>query len=153
MAEEKTNAAIKRFKTFLRNHPEIVAHVHENNIKWSDVFDDWVIFGESHEIWGKYGLKKTKEDDKRDEEKKSSTFSFSKILKVVDNIDTKQWQERLDTISGALTGIQTFVGQFRQSNSQSGQNETGAQNGAEPTSPSQMSGHSRNQNPFFFRRD
>lgn len=152
MAEEKTSAAIKRFKVFLRSHPEVVEYVHENGIKWNDVFDDWVIFGESHDVWEKYGIKETNQDTS-DNAKKSSSFSFNKVLKVVDNIDTKQWQERLETISGALTGIQSFIGQFRQNNDQNTQNNPDTQNRTEQSTPSQPTGGPRSQNPFFFRRD
>ncbi|SFG38907.1 spore coat protein YlbD [Sporolactobacillus nakayamae] len=152
MTEEKTSAAIKRFKVFLRSHPEIVEYVHENGIRWNDVFDDWVIFGESHDVWEKYGIKETNQDT-TEKSKKSSSFSFNKVLNVVDNIDTKQWQERLETISGALTGIQSFIGQFRQNNDQSTQNNPDTQNRTEQSSPTQPIGGPRNQNPFFFRRD
>ncbi|GAY76442.1 YlbD family protein [Sporolactobacillus inulinus] len=147
MAEEKTNAAIRRFKTFLRNHPEIVAYVHKNDIKWRDVFDDWVIFGESHEVWEKYGLKEKSSED--DDEKNRPAFSFHKVLKVVDNIDAKQWQERLETISGAITGIQSFIGQFRQNSDQDPQNSPNNQEQPNQTEPPSDHAH----NPFFFRRD
>lgn len=150
MAEEKTNEAIKRFKTFLRDHPEIISHVRNEGKKWSDVFDDWVIFGESHEIWKSYGVKL---DEKKADTK--PTFSWNKVLKAVDKIDTKQWQERLDTLSGALTGIQTFIGQFRPDGGQNGQPGEGSGSNASgntspPPTPDETGGGQR---PFFFRRD
>ncbi|MFC6385593.1 spore coat protein YlbD [Sporolactobacillus kofuensis] len=153
MGEERTNAAIKRFKVFLRNHPQIVTYVHEHDVKWNDVFDDWVIFGESHEVWEKYGVKNEQDDPSKSESQKKSSFSINKVLKVVDNIDTKQWQERLDTISGALSGIQTFIGQFRQSDADPGQKSTITPNEASERSTSSMPEQQRNQRPFYFRRD
>jgi len=148
LAEERTNAAIKKFKSFLRSHPEIVEYVHENGIKWSNVFDDWVIFGEKNDVWEKYGMNR-EETEEAPEKKKSSSFSLNKMLKVVDTIDTKQWQERLDTISGALTGIQSFIGQFQQTNEQEKQNNGSGQDSAGQTS-TQSSENSPGQNPFFF---
>ncbi|GGL44936.1 spore coat protein YlbD [Sporolactobacillus putidus] len=150
MAEEKTNEAIKRFKSFLRDHPEIVNHVRSKDKKWSDVFDDWVIFGESHEIWKTYGV-----DIEKKKKETRPVFNWNNVLKAVDKIDTKQWQERLDTLSGALTGIQTFIGQFRQDggqNGQPGQNSGQNVSGAAPAPPaSDRTGDG--QRPFFFRRD
>ncbi|MCO7126278.1 YlbD family protein [Sporolactobacillus shoreicorticis] len=148
MAEERTNAAIKKFKNFLRSHPEIVEYVHENGIKWRDVFDDWVIFGEKNDVWKKYGMR-AEDTEESHEKKKSSTFSLNKMLEVVDTIDTKQWQERLDTISGALTGIRSFIGQFQQNNEQNKQNDGNDPGSAEHPS-SQPSDRSNSQNPFFF---
>ncbi len=150
MAEQKTNEAIKRFKLFLRAHPEIVNHVRSKGKKWSDVFDDWVIFGESHGIWKTYGV-----DIEKKKKETKPAFNWNKVLNAVDKIDTKQWQERLDTISGALTGIQTFIGQFTQDGGQSGRaGQDGGQNVSGSTSPSRPSGGTGGeQRPFFFRRD
>lgn len=150
MAEEKTNAALRHFKAFLRKNPEIVTYVREHDIKWSNVFDDWVIFGESNDIWKTYGVN----PEKKTEKNASPPFSWKKILKTVDNIDTKQWQERLDTLSGALSGIQSLIGQFRQTGGQNGSAEDGnSQNSSDQPTASQMSGHTDEQRPFFFRKD
>ncbi|MCL1630965.1 YlbD family protein [Sporolactobacillus sp. CPB3-1] len=148
MAVSKTNEAIKRFKNFLRSHPEIVDYVHKNGIKWNDVFDNWVIFGENHEIWKKYGVQSV-ETEEKNEKKKNVPFSLNKILKAVDTIDTKQWQNRLETISGALNGIQSFIGQFQQTNDSNTPDQTRTQEG---TDRPPLNGE-RPQNPFFFRRD
>ncbi|CAM3184809.1 spore coat protein YlbD [Sporolactobacillus spathodeae] len=131
MPAEKTSDTVKRFKLFVKSHPEIVAYVHQNKLKWNDVFDDWAIFGESPEIWKSYGadVKETAQTKEKSEttpaEKPSknsgSTLSWNKILETIDTLDTTQWQERLDTLSSALGGLQTFIGQFKQQ-----ENSTGA---------------------------
>ncbi|RYL95435.1 hypothetical protein EWI07_02735 [Sporolactobacillus sp. THM7-4] len=146
VAEVKTNDAIKRFKLFLRKHPEIVENVRKNDKKWRDVFDDWVIFGESHEIWKSYGV------DLKGKSGQRSPFSWNKIIDAVDKIDTKDWQERLNTISGALTSIQSLIGQF-QGNKQNVSTNSNGQNTSGGTSSQGAPGGSGQQGPFFFRRD
>ncbi|MFX3618362.1 MAG: spore coat protein YlbD [Sporolactobacillus sp.] len=173
MSEEKTNDAVQKFKIFLKNHPEIITHVRKNRIKWNDVFDDWVIFGESHEIWKSYGVdvKKVAAEKEKTPEKKGSSVSWDKILGTIDKLDTSQWQERLDTISGALNGIQSFIGQFKQNSAdtttaeQNSEPQQASQQGAgaQPSAArdrrrrpqaSQMPGsRPMNRRPFFFRKD
>ncbi|TGB00184.1 hypothetical protein E4665_00460 [Sporolactobacillus shoreae] len=150
MTEEKTNDAVRHFKAFLRKNPEIVAYVREHDLKWGKVFDDWVIFGESNDIWKTYGVTPEKKEEKNNE----PPFSWKKILKTVDNIDAKQWQDRLNTLSGALSGIQSLIGQFRQTGGQNGQNEGGREQNPGGNHETQQSpGNTGDQPPFFFRRD
>ncbi|MFT8317237.1 MAG: spore coat protein YlbD [Sporolactobacillus sp.] len=169
MSEEKTNDAVQKFKIFLKNHPEIITHVRKNKIKWNDVFDDWVIFGESHEIWKSYGVdvKRAAAEKEKAPEKKVSSVSWDKILGTIDKLDTSQWQERLDTISGALNGIQSFIGQFKQNSADTppAEPQQASQQGAarQPSAArdrrrrpqaSQMPGsRPMNRRPFFFRKD
>ncbi|MFT8390767.1 MAG: spore coat protein YlbD [Sporolactobacillus sp.] len=124
MVAEKTNESVRKFKVFIKTHPEIISHVRKNGLKWNDVFDDWALFGDSSELWANYGVnaeKKPSSDQTDDrqigaqgDKKSDSAFSWTKILETLDTLDTKQWQERLDTLSSALGGLQTFIGQFKQ---------------------------------------
>jgi hypothetical protein len=120
MAEEKTNDALNRFKKFLRANPEIVTYVREHQLSWSNLFDEWVIFGEDDPVWEKYGVKVAE----KEKETSGSPISWKKIMDKVDHIDTGRWQERLNTVSGALTGIRSLISQF-------GQNGTGQNNGGQ----------------------
>ncbi|WP_018962067.1 spore coat protein YlbD [Sporolactobacillus vineae] len=132
MAEEKTNDALNRFKKFLRRNPEIVDYVREHHLSWSHLFDEWVIFGEDDPVWEKYGAKVAKKEEK---DAPASSLSWKKIVDKVDHIDTGRWQERLNTVNGALTGIRSLISQFSQNGSgQNGgapqQNNGGGQNDA-----------------------
>jgi hypothetical protein len=153
MAEVKTNGALNRFKKFLRRNPEIVDYVREHQLSWSHLFDEWVIFGEDDPVWGKYGAKVAKKEGAP-----ASSLSWKRIMDKVDHIDTGRWQERLNTVNGAITGIRSLISQFSQNgngqnggappqpNSGSGQNG-GAQvpqSGTGPGNPSDT------QRPFYF---
>lgn len=161
MTDDKTNDAIKRFKSFLKQHPEIIKNVKEKGKSWNEVFDDWVLFGESHEVWETYGVEVEKAS-----KSSSGSLSLNKMLSYIDKIDTKNWQERLENLNGALASIQSLIGQF-----QPGQKE---ENPAQPGQPSQPAADERQgggqtagrpsffspastptyrQGPPFFRRD
>lgn len=153
MTEEKTNDAVNRFKKFLRGNPEIVSYVREHQLSWSNLFDEWVIFGEEDPVWEKYGVKVAE----KEKEKPESPISWKKIMDKVDHIDTGRWQERLNTVSGALTGIRSLISQFGQSgteqnsgeqpqNSGSGHNDSAQTQREQPRTPDRP----ESQRPFYF---
>ncbi|MFD2616989.1 spore coat protein YlbD [Terrilactibacillus laevilacticus] len=145
MSEQRTNDAIHAFKTFLRKHPEMVKKIKEQGKSWNDIFDEWVLFGEDSEIWDEYGIK-------RKEVKKDTgthkNFSFDKVISFINHIDTKNWENRLETLNGALTSIQGIIGQF-----QPQQKNNNQQNGTSANENRQTMTEIRPQNPFHFRRD
>ncbi|WP_353947665.1 spore coat protein YlbD [Sporolactobacillus sp. Y61] len=145
MTEDRTNDAKKRFKAFLRRNPKIITYVREHDKRWSEVFDDWVIFGESHEIWEKYGGRSNQSDQSDQKKETGAQLSWHKIMEKVDHIDTRQWQERLNTLNGAITGIQTLIGQFRQ--------ETKTDSQGQGQSGQDRSLEDGRRPPFYFRRD
>lgn len=161
MTEDKTNDAIKRFKSFLKQHPEIVKSVKEKGKSWNEVFDDWVLFGEKHEVWETYGVQIEKSS-----KPSSGSLSLNKMLSYIDKIDTKNWQERLENLNGALASIQSLIGQFQPG--QKGENEGQAGAAGQPAADErQNSGQTpgrpsffaptgnptHRQGPPFFRRD
>lgn len=148
MAEEKTNDALNRFKKFLRSNPEIINHVREHQLSWSHVFDEWVIFGEEDPVWEKYGAKIAKKEEKTAE---VNSLSWKKIMEKVDQVDTARWQERLNTVSGALTGIRSLISQFGPDSTaqNSGETQQNDQAQAPQTRPDTQSSPD-SQRPFYF---
>jgi len=100
---QKTEEAVKAFKAFVRSHPEIIKGVKEQEKSWKDVFDEFVLFGEDHEIWEAYGLKK------QVKKKPKGANDFMRILDFIGNLDAKTMQDRLEQINGALTNIQELI--------------------------------------------
>ncbi|RYM07281.1 hypothetical protein EWH99_01025 [Sporolactobacillus sp. THM7-7] len=149
LVEEKTNDAVRRFKIFLRKHPEIVENVRTNQKKWRDVYDDWVIFGESHDIWKSYGIKR----EEKGESGNASPISWNKILNAVDKIDAEQWQKRLDNISGAISGIQQLIGQFQKESRPNGSANQNKESRERIPVSAENHGAPGRQGPFFFRKD
>ncbi|WP_051263369.1 spore coat protein YlbD [Tuberibacillus calidus] len=99
----KTNEAVNNFKAFLRSHPEIIQAVKEQGKSWKDVFDEYVLFGEDHEIWESYGVKK------HIMKKPPGAAEIMRILDFIGNLDAKAVQEHLEQINGALTNIQELI--------------------------------------------
>ncbi|MGV3487826.1 MAG: spore coat protein YlbD [Tuberibacillus sp.] len=100
---QKTEEAVKAFKSFVRSHPEIIKGVKEQGKTWKDVFDEYVLFGENHEIWEAYGIKKEVKKKPR------GANEFMRILDFIGNLDAKTVQDRLEQLNGALTNIQELI--------------------------------------------
>jgi hypothetical protein len=100
---QTSEEAVKSFKTFVRNHPELIKGVKEQEKSWKDVFDEYVLFGEDHEIWEAYGLKK------EPKKKPPGASEFMRILDFLGNLDAKTVQDKLEQINGALTNLQELI--------------------------------------------
>ncbi|MFT8871462.1 MAG: spore coat protein YlbD [Sporolactobacillus sp.] len=163
MTTEKKRETVERFKQFLKKHPEITAHVRSHGLKWNDLFDNWVLFGDSPDIWASYGMKIDKKADASAQqhpdaasEQAGSSLTWSKLVEKIDQFDATEWQERLETISGALGGLQTFIGQFKQKEKKAQQRHAPQQQPGVPFRPQQPTAArggypsaNRTRRPFF----
>ncbi|TCP30490.1 putative coat protein YlbD-like [Scopulibacillus darangshiensis] len=143
MAREKTAESIKAFKRFVQEHPELVKGVKEQDKTWNDIFEEWVLFGEDHEIWETYGIE-TKS------EKSSSGDGFKKILSFINDIDTNNLQERLELLNGALNNIQDLIVQFQP------KKDTGLMRQSyisQPTQGYQTQSQTYENQPYMYKRD
>lgn len=155
-----TQDSVEAFKTFVRKHPELAKGVKKEGKTWKEVFEEWVLFGEGHEIWNNYGIQR--------EGKTSQGEGLSKIWGYIKNADFDQLGEQLNQLNGALTNISELFTLFRpeDANSQSTQpfnaNNQGQQQNTgsfspspfqQPQVPPQQPGAFQNQQPFQFRRD
>ncbi|GGH74398.1 hypothetical protein JOD43_000267 [Pullulanibacillus pueri] len=141
MANKKSES-IEEFKVFVKKHPELVKGIKKEGKSWKDIFDEWLLFGEDHEIWEQYGIK-------RDEPKKKpkGAAELMRVFDFIGNLDAKEMQERLDQVNGVLTNIQDLIVQFQPESSPSPQqnyplNQWPTGNGGSPQ-----------QAPPYFRRD
>lgn len=110
MASRTTDEAIKEFKAFVKRNPEIMASVKGRQKPWKDVFEEWVIFGEDHDVWKDYGVDdvKAEENDTDDDD-----ASIGKFLQYLSSLDPDSVHKHLDQINGALTNIQDIIGQLQ----------------------------------------
>lgn len=145
MVQQKTVDSVKAFKRFVQENPELVKGVKEQNKTWHDIFEEWVLFGENHEVWETYGIKVDKKNGKKGD-------TFKKVVSFINGIDTKNLGERLDVLSGALNNIQELMGQF-----QPKQNDNGAVQQSnppnQPQQPYQQQMPPYQGPPYMYRRD
>lgn len=100
---QTTEEAVKSFKQFVKSHPELIKGVKEQEKTWKDVFDEYVLFGEKHEIWEAYGIKK------EPKKKPPGASEFMRLFDFLGNLDAKSVQDKLEQVNGALTNIQELI--------------------------------------------
>ncbi|WP_176222255.1 YlbD family protein [Tuberibacillus sp. Marseille-P3662] len=110
MASQTTADALKQFKAFVREHPEMVQTVREEGKSWKDVFEEWVLFGEDHEIWEDYGIDIRKGE--AEETSSSQGESIQHFIEFISRMDPDNVNKHLDQINGALTNIHDIITQI-----------------------------------------
>jgi len=110
----KKSESIHAFKAFVKEHPELIKVVREQKRSWKDVFDDYLLLGEHHEIWRQYGI--SSEDEPR--KKPKGANEIMRALDFISNIDANEMQEHLNSFNGVLTNIQDLIVQFKPQTSQ-----------------------------------
>ncbi|GGE41114.1 hypothetical protein GCM10011391_19840 [Pullulanibacillus camelliae] len=141
----KKSESVNAFKAFVKKHPELIKAVREQKRSWQDIFDEYVLFGEHHEVWKQYGI--TTEDEPR--KKPKGANEIMRVLDFISNIDANEMQEHLNSFNGVLTNIQDLIVQFQP---QSSQTEQQAYPFYNMTNGGQNTNNAFNPSPYF-RRD
>jgi hypothetical protein len=147
LASEK----LARFKEFAKRHPRLVEEVRSNRRSWQDIYEEWVIFGEDHEIWDPYLTEKEKEnrsssaktEPNRNVNRPSNPFANRppappNLFSLLSRIDFDDLQHYMSQIDGALSTVQQLIEKFPKGE--------GRPPGYGPSSP-------QNQPLFPFRKD
>lgn len=117
MSERNLHPSVEEFKTFVRKHPELVKEVRRNGSNWQDYYEKWTLLGEDDPSWDKYKSPALKEKDKEEKPKKAESAKqkelMSQFMKVVDNVDLNKVQGHIHQLNGAISNIQTLIGEFQ----------------------------------------
>jgi len=113
----KKSEWVNEFKAFVKKHPELIQAVREQKRSWKDVFDEYLLLGEHHEVWKQYGV--TSDDEPR--KKPKGANEIMRALDFISNIDANEMQEHLNSFNGVLTNIQDLIVQFKPQPEQSQQ--------------------------------
>jgi len=99
------------FKVFVKNNPNLVNYVKNNEMTWQKFYEMYDLYGESSEIWDKYL--------KNNSDRSSSNNlmdNFKGILDLFKGVDLK-------TVQKTLNGLDKAIGTFRDfSGNNSGEN-------------------------------
>lgn len=49
---------MEEFRTFVNKHPKLREEVQTQKRSWQNIYEDWVILGESHDQWNQFQEKK-----------------------------------------------------------------------------------------------
>lgn len=134
MAKKDLHPTIKEFKQFVRNHPGLIQDVRNGNNDWQAHYEKWVLLGEDDPSWEKYKqLGSGKKEDPRTEkstaqskkgkkqrkDNKDKQELVSQLMKVVENVDINKVQDHINQLNGAISNVQTLIGQFKGAKEQS----------------------------------
>ncbi len=114
MMESRMN----EFKKFVSLHPLLRDEVKNGKRTWQNIYEEWVLYGESETIWGKYVIVDNKGDaTKSNRESKSMGFSnilnnegIKNTLDYIKKIDPNKINNTLNNMQKVIQIIQTFTG-------------------------------------------
>lgn len=165
MAQSKQET-VEQFKKFVRKHPELAKGIKKEGKSWKEIFEEWSIFGEDHEIWDNYGIKRGS-NSKTTGNGNGKGLQLSKILSYLQNADYETISEQLNQLNGTLTNVSEIFSIFAPEKS-SNQNSQPYNNRQSPQQPQQQQmpfpgfnqapyppqqQPQQPQQPFQFRRD
>ena len=84
------------FKTFVRNHPELITQVKNKETSWQDLYEIYDIYGENEEAWDKYF-------------KDTNTDSVGELTKLFKNVNMDNVQKHINNAQKAVSLIQELT--------------------------------------------
>ena len=99
---------------------------------WQDVYENWVLFGESDPIWDPY--REPEEASEAVPETPQKNDFVSKMVTAVKKMDVNQMNEQINKMSQSISSLQSLLNTF------SGSGQKHSQPGS-------------GQHPFSFRKD
>lgn len=132
MANQHANHSINDFKQFVKKHPKLIKEVRKEQRSWQDVYENWVLFGESDPIWDPYREPETAAEAVPETPQKNDFVS--KMVTAVKKMDVNQMNEQINKMSQSISSLQSLLNTF------SGSGQKHSQPGS-------------GQHPFSFRKD
>lgn len=96
----------EEFKIFVKNHPELVEHVNNNNMTWQKFYEMYVLYDQDSEAWNKYLVKETTNEDTSTKEEK---LSLTELVNMAKKVDLDSLQKNINTINKGLALIESLV--------------------------------------------
>lgn len=88
----------EEFKIFVKNHPELIKYVKDDDMTWQKFFEIYSIYGTDNTVWNKYF----------NEDKKES-IGISDIIDMVKKVDLESVQKNITNISKVVDLIQSLI--------------------------------------------
>ena len=81
------------FKNFVKNNPELINKVKNNEMTWQKYYELYDLYGEDNNIWNNHIIK---------EKEEKNSFKFNEIMNMVKNIDVDKVQNSISSMQKAL---------------------------------------------------
>ncbi|MDM5337947.1 spore coat protein YlbD [Fictibacillus enclensis] len=118
---------VEAFRIFVQKHPKLIREVRSNTRSWRDVYEDWVVLGEHHDIWNEYkpkqksqeeythfrGLKERKQKQEPDASETKKEITVGDLFSMFRDINVSEIGQHLAQFSGAIEGIHQLLKQFQ----------------------------------------
>lgn len=100
--EEQLNDRRLEFKSFVKDHPELITDMKKHGHTWKDLYEAYQLFGKEAEVWDLYHVP---------EKKKSSDIkgTFKKVTDYIQELDGESVKEHLSLVDGLLTDLQGYL--------------------------------------------
>jgi len=114
MAKKQLHPSVKKFKEYVRAHPELIKQVRSGTNTWQELYEEWYLFGEDDSKGnGNVDDRNQSTEDSKEEsspkEESSKKDWMSTVLGAVRNMDPNQLQHHIVSISSALGAIQGVI--------------------------------------------
>lgn len=110
MANQHANHSINDFKQFVKKHPKLIKEVRKEQRSWQDVYENWVLFGESDPIWDPY--REPEEASEAVPETPQKNDFVSKMVTAVKKMDVNQMNEQINKMSQSISSLQSLLNTF-----------------------------------------
>lgn len=84
------------FKNFVKQNPQIISYVKNNDTSWQKLYEVYDMYGEDKEIWNTYLKQETKD---------IKSNAFNELVNMAKNID-------IDKMQSGVTSLQKALGLF-----------------------------------------
>lgn len=116
MLSEQSHS-LEKFKEFVRKHPSLVKEVRRGIYTWQEVYEDWYLLGENHDVWKSFRDHMVVNEDSEEEieRKKEESAVVSSLFDSLKNVDVQSMQKHVSNLSQALGAISGVISQFQSS--------------------------------------
>lgn len=92
------------FKSFVRENPNLVKHVNNNNMTWQKFYEMYELYGTNNSVWDNY--LKTETNDTVSSKFRSAENAFRELMGVVKGINLEKVQKGIDSIQKTISLVQ-----------------------------------------------
>lgn len=91
------------FKIFVKNHPELLTRVRNQEMTWQGFYEMYDMYGENNEIWNQYLDTSKGNTSSRTISNENKDMSVQELVNMVKKID-------LDTVRKGINSLQKAIG-------------------------------------------
>lgn len=117
---------VGEFKEFVRRHPKLVEEVRNKKRSWQEIYEEWDLFGDDHEIWEPYLPDVKKRPSTANGANPAAGQQAPGLLSMLGKIDLDDVQKYAAQLNDTLAYVQQLLEKFQKDDDQSSQNPPGS---------------------------